>query len=63
MNNELTGIEITEQEVIATINMIGNNGTWELIEMVADYKLRLKYREMFFRVGGKIPERENDNII
>jgi len=44
-----------EEEIANTINVIGNNATWKVIEEIVDPKLRAKYRRLFFGVGGQIP--------
>jgi predicted DCC family thiol-disulfide oxidoreductase YuxK len=51
-----------EREMQDSIGTIGIRHTWEMIEVIANVKLRLQYRNLFFKCGGKIPERENDNI-
>jgi transcriptional antiterminator len=48
---------LAEQEIINSINMIGQENTWNLIEEISDAKTRIKYRNIFFKYGGKIPER------
>lgn len=52
-------IEPTEEEVINTFNLIGNNAMWEVIELINDFKIRLKYRTLFFKIGGTVPEKED----
>jgi hypothetical protein len=47
-----------EQEIKNSINIIGENSTFEMIEAIADYKMRLRYRLIFLKLGGKIPERD-----
>ena len=41
------------------LQAFGNNKTWYLCEeLFADPKTRLRYRQIFFEAGGKIPEKE-----
>jgi hypothetical protein len=47
-----------EREMRDSIGTIGMGHTWYMIEVISDIKLRLQYRELFFKCGGKIPERE-----
>ena len=47
-----------EQEVKNSINMIGDYPTWEMIEAIGNAKLRIKYRMIYLKLGGKIPEKE-----
>jgi hypothetical protein len=46
-----------EQEIRGSIKMIGDYSTWEMIEAVKDCKLRLRFRLIYFKLGGKIPEK------
>jgi hypothetical protein len=45
-----------QQEMLDNFRILGMNYTWYLIEAFTDIKLRLQYREMFFKCGGRIPE-------
>jgi len=47
-----------EQEVRNSMNTIGDYSTWEMIEAIANAKVRLRYRLIFLKLGGKIPEKE-----
>jgi hypothetical protein len=47
-----------EREMRDSIGTIGVGHTWEIIESIKDVRIRLQYREAFFRCGGTIPERE-----
>lgn len=46
-----------EIEIRNGFTMFGNDHTWYFIEAISDIKLRLQYRETFFRCGGVIPKR------
>jgi len=50
-------LTVSEQEVINSINMIGNTSTWMAIEAIGDAKTRINYRMIFFKVGGVTPEK------
>ena len=47
-----------EQEILSSIRMIGDGSTWEMVEAIKDARLRLRYRLIFIKLGGKIPEKE-----
>jgi len=47
-----------EQEILNSIRMIGDGATWEMVEAIKDVRLRLRYRLIFIKLGGKIPEKE-----
>jgi hypothetical protein len=47
-----------EQEIINSIRMIGEYSTWDMIEAISDARMRARYRLIFLKQGGKIPERE-----
>ena len=47
-----------EREMRDSIGTIGISHTWYMLEAITDVKLRLQYRDMFFKCGGQIPERE-----
>lgn len=47
-----------EREMLDSISSIGQNATWKMIEAISDIKLRLRYRELFFKCGGIMPESE-----
>jgi hypothetical protein len=49
-----------ESEVSQSIDVIGHTATWISIENIKDAIERLKYRNAFFKVGGKIPYKEDD---
>ena len=53
---KLSDIRLIEQEISNSINMIGNNATWNSIEAIIDVKLRLRYRYIFLKLGGTTPE-------
>ena len=36
----------------------GNDDMWQLIEDIPDFKDRIKYRNIFFKVGGTTPTQE-----
>ena len=48
-----------EQEILNSIRMIGDGATWEMVEAIKDARLRLRYRLIFIKLGGKIPEKED----
>jgi len=50
-------LRMAEQEIKSNLNSLGENRCWYLIEAIADVKLRLQYRAMFFKLGAKMPER------
>lgn len=56
--DKFSDVNLQEQEVKNSINMIGDNSTWEMIEVIKDVKLRIRYRMIFIKLGGKIPEKE-----
>jgi hypothetical protein len=47
-----------QQEILNSIRMIGDGATWEMVEAIKDVRLRLRYRLIFIKLGGKIPEKE-----
>jgi hypothetical protein len=47
-----------EQEVKNSINMISDYSTWEMIEAIGNAKLRIRYRMIYLKLGGRIPEKE-----
>jgi len=49
-----------EQEMLENFRVLGMANTWYMIEAFTDIKIRLQYREMFFKCGGKIPLKENE---
>jgi hypothetical protein len=49
-----------ESEVSQSLNVIGHAATWTSIENIKDVTERLKYRNAFFKVGGKMPYREDE---
>lgn len=53
---------LIEQEMISTINWLGHSGTWLSIEAIKDPIMRLKYRRIFLKVGGKIPEGDINDL-
>jgi hypothetical protein len=48
-----------EIEMRDSFGTLGMGHTWYFIEAIGDIKLRLQYRETFFKCGGVIPERED----
>lgn len=38
----------------------GNDGLWQLIEEIPDFKKRVQYRALFFKIGGVIPTKEGE---
>lgn len=51
-------LTVSEQEVIYSINMIGSSSTWLAIEAIGNAEVRGRYRMIFFKVGGIMPEKE-----
>jgi len=47
-----------EQEIIKSIDMIGEKSTEEMIEAIRDVKLRLKYRMIFINLGYNISKKD-----
>jgi len=37
------------------IKNLGNDRTWELIEQMTDFSIRVTLREYFFNAGGRVP--------
>ena len=37
--------------------MKGNDGLWDYIESIDEYKIRAFYRQLFIDIGGQIPQR------
>jgi hypothetical protein len=56
--DKLGNINIQEQEIKHSIDTIGDFETWKMIEYIADPILRLRYRFIFIKLGGRIPEKE-----
>jgi hypothetical protein len=57
----VSNIATIEQELQQSVNILGASHTWYFIEAVSDIKVRLRYRNVFFNLGYKIPEREDIN--
>jgi len=47
-------------DIVESIGQIGNNKTWDTIERISDFKLRIKLRVLFLKLGGRIPNREQE---
>jgi hypothetical protein len=45
-----------ERAIQDSIYSIGIGATWEVCESFSNFKLRLQYRDLFFKCGGRIPE-------
>jgi hypothetical protein len=55
-----TYTSMAEQNIINSRNMIGDSATWQTIEGIKNFKIRLQYRGIFIKVGGKIPENNEE---
>ena len=40
------------------LDMAGNDKVWDVIEKLPEPQVRIKYRKVFFELGGKVPEKE-----
>ena len=52
-----------EKEMYDSFGMIGIGHTWEMVEAIADVRIRLQYRDLFFKCGGTIPIKDEDNYV
>lgn len=55
--NKLFDIRLIEQEITNSVNNIGEYSVWEMIEVIVDPIIRLRYRFIYLKLGYKIPER------
>lgn len=51
-------IKLQEQELSNSVRMIGEKHAWIMVEAIADVKLRVRYRMLFFKLGYKMPIQE-----
>lgn len=49
---------INQYEIINSIRIIGDSATWRMVEAIGDARLRLRYRMIFLKLGGKMPKQE-----
>ena len=55
--DEIVEMDLVES-VSETIKNIGHKRTWECIERLVNAKQRGRFRMLFIKAGGKIPEKE-----
>ena len=46
------------QEMQKQIKKLGHEYCWKFIEDIKNVPMRISYRKIFFKAGGKMPERE-----
>ena len=51
-------IKLQEQELSNSVRTIGEAHSWCMIEAIADVKLRVRYRMLFFKLGCKMAIQE-----
>ena len=52
---EVVALMLIEQ-MKANIEVVGNERVWKSIERLAQAKVRIRYRALFFKVYGQIPK-------
>lgn len=56
---EKKGISQASEDLMREqIAAMGNDRVWALVEQLKTANIRLEYRQLFFKVGGRVPEKE-----
>jgi uncharacterized protein CbrC (UPF0167 family) len=50
--------DLIEEHIREGVKIMGVYSTWETIEVISDVKMRIKYRNVFLKLGYKIPEKK-----